>query len=346
MRALRWHGQGDVRLDDVDPPPPPGPGQVQLRVEWCGICGTDVEIWRHGSRGLPVADPHPITGAKAPLTLGHELSGTVELVGPGVESLVVGDPVAVDGLVFCGRCRECRNHRVNLCERRGQVGLACDGGLQPRVNVPAVTCLPLPAGLAAEGGAVAETLSVGVRALRQGRLAPQERVVVFGGGAVGLLALQAARAAGAAHLCVVDPVLARRRLALELGADEAISPEEAAGAPGDLAGDVVLECSGHERAVSGAIAAARSSGRIVLVGLGAAMPPLPTRDVVAQEKVIVGSLSHVWDEDFSGALRLLRSGEVAYEPLLTRIGLDDALDRGLKALAEHPDRQVKVLVRP
>jgi (R,R)-butanediol dehydrogenase / meso-butanediol dehydrogenase / diacetyl reductase len=354
MKALRWHARGAVQLDDVPTPPPPPPGEVQLRVLWCGICGTDVEEWRHGPLNIPAGLPHPLTGAVAPLTLGHEVSGEVTDVGAGVDGLRLGDRVAVDGVVFCTVCRECTRHRVNLCRHGGQVGFARDGGLQEVVNVPAQVCLPLPASVAAEGGAIAETLSVGVRALRRAALVPGERVAVFGAGAVGLLALQVARASGAGFITVVDPLASRRALAVDLGADEVMAPDAAAlpgeeprpDTAGQIGADVVLECSGHPAGIIQAIAAARSSGRVMLVGITTLSPPIPILDLIMEEKSLIGSAGHVWDEDFAAALRLLAAGAVTYEPLLTRIGLDDALESGLLALANHPERHVKILVSP
>lgn len=184
MMALRWHGRGDVRLDEVDPPPHPGPGQIQVAVRACGICGTDVEEWREGPVLVPAGAPHPLSGQQAPVTLGHELAGEVVALGPGAAAQV-GDMVAVDGLLSCGLCRECRRGAPNRCPHFGQVGLTSDGGLQPLVNVPAASSIVMPRGAAPEAGALAEALSVAVRALRQARLSPGDAVAVVGCGPVG-----------------------------------------------------------------------------------------------------------------------------------------------------------------
>jgi (R,R)-butanediol dehydrogenase/meso-butanediol dehydrogenase/diacetyl reductase len=351
VKALRWHGRGDVRLDEVAPPGPPAPGEVQLAVGCCGICGTDVEEWRDGPFMIPTT-PHPLTGACAPLTLGHELAGRVMASGRPTPARAVpapalspGDLVAVDGLVSCGWCRQCRRHQPNLCATFGQVGLMRDGGLQPVVNVPASACLPLPEGLDLEAGTVAETLSVGVRALRRGRLVPGDRVTIVGGGAVGLLAAQAARAMGGGTITVVEPIAARRALAQSLGADRTIDPIDA-GTETALGADLVLECAGHADAVTRAIAMAGPAGRVVLVGIGRERPALDLWDLVRHEKEVIGSFSHIGAEDFSGALSLLSSGAIQYRPLLTCVQLDQALDHGLLALAEHPADYLKIVVSP
>ena len=352
VKALRWHGRGDVRLDDVEPPGPPAPGEVQLAVGCCGICGTDVEEWREGPFMIPTT-PHPLSGASAPLTLGHELAGRVMASGEPTPARTAADPalspgdlVAVDGLVSCGWCRQCRRHQPNLCATFGQVGLMRDGGLQPVVNVPASACLPMPVGLDLEAGAVAETLSVGVRALRRGRLVPGDRVAIVGGGAVGLLAAQAARAMGCGTITVVEPIATRRALAESLGVDRTVDPTDAGTEATTLGADLVLECAGHADAVTMAIALAGPAGRVVLVGIGRERPALDLWDLVRHEKELIGSFSHIGAEDFTGALSMLSTGAIQYRPLLTRVDLDQALDHGLLALAEHPADYLKIVVSP
>src|SRR5438132_4176971 len=114
MLALRWHGRGDVRLDEVPVPSAPGAGHVQLRVSWCGICWTDLEEYRHGPVFIPVGKKNALTGRSAPLTLGHEFAGEVIAVGDGIERSRLGERVAADTLIFCGTCYWCARHQVNL----------------------------------------------------------------------------------------------------------------------------------------------------------------------------------------------------------------------------------------
>lgn len=206
-----------------------------------------------------------------------------------------------------------------------------DGGLQPLVNVPALACVAVPPDLAPERAALAETLSVAVRALHQARLEPGERVAVFGGGAVGLLAVQAARAMGAGAVTLVEPIAARR--ALGAGTD-------------DGRWDVVVECSGTPAAVTGAVGAARRAGRIALVGINRASLLLDTWDVVAKEKELIGSFSHVWASDFVGAIGMLMGNTISHVGMITRVPLSRSLDDGLLAFAEHPDTHLKIVVVP
>jgi len=343
MLAVRWHARGDVRVEEVPPPAPPGPGEVQLKVSWCGICGTDLEEWLSGPLFIPAAAPHPVTGARAPVILGHEFAGEVVAVGAAVTALLPGQRVAVDAIVFCGTCHWCLRGEVTRCPDLGSLGLHGDGGLAPLCNAPARMCLPVPDTVADDEAALAEPLAVAVRALRRGGLRPGERVAVVGAGAVGLMAVQAARAFGADRVVVIEPRPERRALATRLGADGAVPPGDAAA----LQADVAVECAGTPGAVQAALQALRYGGRAVLVGITAEQATVAPLDLVRGERSLIGSLSHVWDEDFRVALQLLGRGAVQAAPLITdRIPLGAAVSGGLALLRDEPDKHLKILVRP
>jgi (R,R)-butanediol dehydrogenase/meso-butanediol dehydrogenase/diacetyl reductase len=343
MLAVRWHARGDVRVEEVPAPAPPAPGDVQLQVRWCGICGTDLEEWLRGPVFIPAAAPHPVTGGRAPLVLGHEFAGVIAAAGDGVTGLLPGQRVAVDTIVSCGSCHWCQRAEVTRCPALGALGLHGDGGLAEICNAPARMCLPVPDTVADDEAALAEPLAVAVRALRRGGLRPGERVAVVGAGAVGLLALQAAAAFGADGVAVVEPLPERRALAMRLGADRTVPPDEAAG----LEADVAVECAGSPGAVQTALQALRSGGRAVLLGIVTEAAPIAPMDLVRGEKSLIGSLSHVWDEDFRVALRLLGRGAVRAAPLITdRIPLSAAVSGGLALLRDEPGKHLKILVRP
>jgi (R,R)-butanediol dehydrogenase/meso-butanediol dehydrogenase/diacetyl reductase len=352
MRAARWHGRRDVRVEEV-PTPEPGPGEALLRVSWCGICGTDLEEYREGPVLVPVERPHPLTGRVAPLTLGHEFSGRVAAVGPGGTHLAVGERVVPDPVLFCGRCFYCRQHQYALCERWAALGLHADGGLAEYALVPAFACARLPDALADEEGALVEPTEVAVRAVRKAGLRLGERAAVLGGGTVGLLALQAARAAGAGEVYLVEPRAERRALGLELGAAAALDPadpEWLADLRARCAGlgpEVVLECAGTRASADLAIRAARKGGRIVLVGIQPGQVPVATLEILVGEKQVVGSIQHHYDEDLPAALQLLADGRIRARPLVTaRIGLEQVVADGFEALADPARGHLKILVRP
>jgi (R,R)-butanediol dehydrogenase / meso-butanediol dehydrogenase / diacetyl reductase len=341
--AVRWHARGDVRVEEVPPPPRPGPGEVQLQVRWCGICGTDLEEWLSGPLFIPVAAPHPVTGTAAPVILGHEFAGVVAAVGDGVTKPSPGQRVAVDTIVYCGTCHWCRRGEVIRCPSLGALGLHADGGLAALCNAPARMCLPVPDSVADDEAALAEPLAVAVRALRRGGLQPGERVAVVGLGAVGLMAVQAAAAFGAESVAVAEPLPERRALAMRLGADRTVAPGEAAG----LQADVAVECAGTPAAVETAVRALGAGGRAVVLGIGTHPAKVAPLDLVVGEKSIIGSLSHVWDEDFRIALGLLGRGAVQAAPLISdRIPVSEAVSGGLALLRDEPGKHVKILVRP
>lgn len=349
MLAARWWGRGDVRVEEVEDPGAPPEGWVRVRIEACGICGTDVEEYTEGPIIVPTT-PHPLSGRSAPLTLGHEAVGTVESAGAGVE-LAVGTRVAVEANIFCGTCWWCERRHFQLCPQLASLGLMTDGGLAEVVLAPAFMCIPYSDGVPAESAALAEPLSVAVRAARRGGIALGSTVGVVGSGTVGLLAVQAARVAGATTVVAVDRLESRRALALELGADASVTPEEMEDAGRDLTGgiglDVVIEAAGNPLAAAAAVKLVRPGGRAVLLGVFDATVPLDMMDFLLGEKEVVASLSHVYDTDFATAVSLIDRGLINTQRLITdRITLPDVVEQGFKALIAEPGEHLKVIVTP
>src|SRR4029077_8703209 len=158
--------------------------ELQLRVRWCGICGTDLEEWLSGPVFIPTSVPHPLTGARAALVLGHEFAGVVTAVGAGVTGPLPGQRVAVDTIVSCGSCHWCQRGEGTRCPALGALGLHGDGGLAELCNAIARMCGSVAATVADDEASRAEPVAVAVRALRRGGLLPGERVAVVGAGAV------------------------------------------------------------------------------------------------------------------------------------------------------------------
>lgn len=353
MRAVVWHGRGDVRVEEVAEPAAPDAGQVKIAVEWCGICGTDLEEWRSGPRFVPVGEPHAITGRKAPLILGHEVSGRIAEVGAGVTGLNEGELVALDALIYCGRCWWCRRHHVTLCPQLAAIGLQADGGLAEAVTVPAQMCVRVPNGVGADTAALAEPVAVAVRALRRGRLALNESLVILGAGMIGVASLVVGRRMGAAPIVVADPIASRRELAQRLGADLTIDPrdpdflETVRDATGRRGADVAVDAAGSRDSGPAAIAAARAGGRAVMVGLASQPAQVDLFAFATGEKELIGSLSHVWDEDFAAAVRLLADGILTADQVVgRRLSLEGTVDHGFTAIEDPTAVGVKVHVSP
>jgi (R,R)-butanediol dehydrogenase/meso-butanediol dehydrogenase/diacetyl reductase len=349
VKALRWHDRLDVRLDDV-PEPTARPGEVVLRVLACGICGSDLHEYLHGPVYIPKGR-HPLTGIEPPITLGHEFSGRVVDVGPGVGTLRVGDRVTVNPCLLCGECVWCRRGQPNYCAKLGTLGLSRDGAFAPLVAVPASGCHPLPGSVDDRAGASVEPLAVAVHAAGRARLGGGERIAVVGAGPVGLLLLQVLKARGVRWAAVVEPRAERRRLALALGADVALDPEtqDPARAVAELTGneraDVAFECVGSPAAFGTAFRLAGKGGRIVVVGLVPTQVQVNLLALLAHEKEIVGSSAYT--DEFPTAIGLLAGGRVRVDPLVTaEVTLEDALPRGLEALRRREEAHVKIMVAP
>jgi (R,R)-butanediol dehydrogenase/meso-butanediol dehydrogenase/diacetyl reductase len=340
------YGRRDLRVVDLPELGSPPPGWVRLRVEACGICGTDLEVYLNA----PTSDEPPLSASDGPLTMGHEPAGVVVETGPGVD-LQVGQRVAVEGHLFCGSCFWCRSGDYALCATLRSTGQGADGGLAEEMLVPARICLPYADTLAPEHAALAEPTSVACRAVRRARLEPGATVVVVGGGSIGLLVTQVARLRGAGRVVVVEPVKRRRDLATSLGADLAVAPEDAGQALADLTdgvgADVAFEAGGRPEAVRRALEWTRKGGRTVLLGVTNGTLELDLLPFLLSEKELVASLSHTYDVDFPEAVRLLETGQVNVAPLISdRISLDQVVTHGFEALLAEPEAHLKVVVLP
>jgi (R,R)-butanediol dehydrogenase/meso-butanediol dehydrogenase/diacetyl reductase len=357
MRAARYYGAGDVRVESVEERPVPADG-VRIAIDACGICGTDVTEYTSGPTAVPDDGPHPVTGETLPVTLGHEFSGRVTEVGASVENVVVGDSVVVNPIVPCRECEYCLHGEYRLCERFANVGLHGNGGgFAERTVVPASNVVRLPESFPAELGPLVEPLSVSLHAVRQSDISAGDRVAVFGAGPIGLGVLQAARAAGAREVFVSEPRAGRRELAGELGADGLIDPTEddavsvLRGATG-IGVDIAFEAAGIEASVTGAIRSTRKGGRIISIAAAEDIPFQPNDDFVMTERAFEGSFAYScvpFSErgEFGTVIRMLSDGRLDGEAMVTdRIGLSELVERGLEPLAAGAEDRVKVLVDP
>ena len=349
MRAARWHGRRDIRVEEIEEPGTPPPAWVRVRVEACGICGTDLEEYREGPVALPT-EPNPLSGRSVPLTLGHETVGVVVEAGEDV-TLSPGTRVAVEGNMTCGHCYWCTRGLYALCPQLATLGQQADGGLAEEMLAPAYLCVPYGDHVPADVAALAEPLAVAVRAVQRAGITRGSTVGIVGAGTIGLLLVQAARIAGAETILVVERLPHRRELAVALGADAAVSPDQALEAADDLTGgirlDTAIEAAGNPAGAACAVQLARRGGRAVLLGVFNHNIELPMLDILLGEKEIFASLSHTHDGDFVEAVRLLNEGAVDVASLVSdRIPLVDIVDRGFDELIANPDRHLKVLVFP
>ena len=303
MRAIVLDHPGSYRVAEL-PDPAPGPGQIVVKVDCCGICGTDVHIMD----GEFPPTPYPITP-------GHEFAGTVAAVGRDVSTdLPVGTRIAVDPCLYCGYCRRCRAGQDNLCENWAAIGDTVAGAFAEYVAVPAVNAHRLPDGTDGQLGAMVEPLACAVHGLR--RLGPVfgDTVLLTGAGTMGLLLLQLLVHAGAGPVTVVDRISDRLAVARKLGAARIASGLD------DLDGErfeIAVDATGVPAVIDGATRLLDRGGRLLVFGVSPADASIslsPFR-VYNDEVTVTGSMAIL--RSFAPAVELIVSGVVDPRPLLS-----------------------------
>lgn len=270
MKALvKDKPEPGIACRDV-PDPQLRPGQVIVRVKACGISGSEVARYRWTAA-------YHAGGAKdmtrlLPRIMGHEFSGTIAAIGPGVSGIAKDDPVVVQSVIGCGGCESCDAGLPNHCERRVTIGVHADGGFAEYCAVPAGNVYPVPPGLALENVALLQPFAIAAYALEIGAIRPGDRIGVWGVGAIGVSIIQQALIGGATVEFAVGRDPGRLQAARSLGVLNAISANEL-DAPqrllelfGGRKLDAIFEVSGHTPAVNSALALLKTRGRVVLIG--------------------------------------------------------------------------------
>jgi L-iditol 2-dehydrogenase len=334
-------GKGFVEVREV-PEPEPGPGEVRVRVAYAGICASDLHI----------LNDDIAFAIRPPVVMGHEFSGTIDRLGDGVEGWRLGERVVSEtSYEVCGACRYCASGFYNLCPGRRVLGYWFNGAFARFTVVPARRMYRLPSGISFKAGALIEpTACVAHGMCELITIEPGEAVLVTGPGAIGLTALQFAKAAGARVLVsgTADD-RARLELAVKLGADATVDVTA-----GDLpmavrdftagAGvDVAVECAGNDRAVRSAIDALRKQGRLLQLGLFGRDMQLAFDAIVYKELKVTGSISSR-DVSWRRAIELIDRGDVRPEALVSG---ELPLDGWEEAFRMHAERKgLKILFKP
>ncbi|KUO08511.1 zinc-dependent alcohol dehydrogenase [Streptomyces sp. DSM 15324] len=303
-----------ARTLDTAPVPstPPGPGEVELAPAYVGICGTDLHIF-HGDMDARVT---------APAVLGHEMSGRVTRVGPDVEDWRPGDAVTVMPLRWDGTCPACRAGHQHVCQHLDFIGIDSPGAMQQRWTVPASTLIRLPDSLPLHRAALVEPTAVAVHDVGRAGVREGERVVVVGGGPVGVLIALVARAAGA-DVRVVELSTHRRLLAEEWGLtawDPAAEdlPELVREWTGDAGADVAFEVSGAAGGVDTAVDVLGVRGRLCLVAIHSRPREVNLHRFFWRELTLVGA--RLYDRsDFEKAVALVADGTIPAERLISKV---------------------------
>lgn len=307
MRAVRLIEAHRLEVVDI-PAPEATPGEVVIRVDGCGICGSDLTSYKVGL----FTDAVP----------GHEVAGVVDVVGDGVSGWAAGDAVVIDPKLPCGVCDDCRagaSYRCPMALTAG-IGFARDGGFAELVAVPSSLLHRLPARLALEHACLVEPLSVAIHGVERARLRPGDPAIVVGLGPIGLFTVATLRARGAGPIVGVDPVEDRRRLALDLGATTVVSElrevrSHIAPTP------AVIECSGFAPLLHAAADLVAPGGRLVLVGVPFGETTVIPLMWVTRETEIIGSIASS-AADFAASLEMLAADPGIAKVATRRVALD------------------------
>ena len=290
----------------------PGPGEVLLAPAYVGICGTDLHIF-HGDMDARVA---------APAVLGHEMSGRVVQVGSGVQGWRAGDAVTVMPLRWDGTCPACRSGHQHICQHLDFIGIDSPGAMQQRWTVPASTLIRLPDSLPLDRAALVEPTAVAVHDVGRAEVTEGEKVVVVGGGPVGVLIALVARAAGA-EVRVVELSAHRRLLAEELGLtawDPAAEdvPALVGEWTAEAGADVAFEVSGSTGGVNTAVEVLGVRGRLCLVAIHSRPREVNLHRFFWRELTLVGA--RLYDRgDFEKAVALVADGTIPAGRLISKV---------------------------
>jgi L-idonate 5-dehydrogenase len=341
MKAIVIHAAKDLRIEE-QAVEEPGSGEVQVRLATGGICGSDLHYFNHGGFGT--------IRLKQPMILGHEVSGRVSKLGEGVEHLNVGQLVAVSPSRPCLQCKYCQEGLHNQCLNMRFYGSAMpfphiQGAFREVLVASASQCV-VADGLTAGEAAMAEPLAVTLHATRRAGEMLGKSVLVTGCGPIGVLAIMAARRAGADYIVATDLSDFTLNMAKRAGADLTLNMAEDASALDQFTKDkgtfdVLYECSGAQPALVGAISAMRPRGTILQLGLGGDMI-LPMMSITAKELSLKGSFR--FHSEFATGVSLMRKGLIDVKPLITHgVTLNDAA-QGF-ALANDRSKAMKVHIQ-
>ncbi|XP_054156264.1 sorbitol dehydrogenase-like [Oppia nitens] len=353
--SLVLHKTGDLRLENKELPiaTEPGPNEVLCKTHSCGICGSDISLWKKGGIGQYVINQ--------PQVLGHECSALVVKVGVNVKHLVAGDRVAIEPAVPCRRCNYCKTGIYNHCpmaniQLKGVPPMP--GMLCRQFTHPADFCFKLPANITYEEGAMVEPLTVAVQAVRRVKLTIGQSVLICGAGTIGQMCLAVAKAYGAAKVIITDINEFRLNVAKQMGADQTILIDPTKSSTDDGIDDIIhqilgnergqgvdvtLECTGSENSTQVAINSTRKAGKVGLIGLGPQQVTVPLVTVAIRELDIVGVFTY--RNCFPMAIHLLETGKVNIKSLVThKYRLEQSMD-AFNKMIEPDNNAIKIQIQ-
>lgn len=342
MKTAVMTGIGEVEIQNR-PIPVPAANEVLVKIEYVGICGSDLHYYESGRIGNFIVEP--------PFVLGHEAGGTVVEIGENVTDLKVGDKVALEPGKTCGHCEHCKEGKYNLCE--DVVFFATppvDGVFQEYVAHEAALCFPLPPNMSTMEGALIEPLAVGMHAASQGGAHLGQTAVVTGAGCIGLCTLLSLKAMGVSRVIVVDVIRKRLDKALELGADYVINgkEEDVVARVREITGgkgvDLGVETAGNQITASQLIHAAKKGSTIVFVGYSASGEmTLPIG--MSLDKELNFKTVFRYRNIYPSAIKAVSSGKISIKDIVTDYFELDDIKNALDSCVHNKEDIVKGVIK-
>lgn len=332
MKVARLYGKEDIRIEENDEPEP-GHGQVKLKNAFAGLCGSDLHLYYNPeSLGVDLTVPHPLTGAHLPQILGHEFSGTVVELGPGVEGYAVGDRVSVWPIYYCDKCAACAKGMFNACEMIAFHGIMSDGGgLAEYTTVPSSKLHKLPENVSLEMGALVEPMAVAWHAVELAGVEPGGSALIAGAGPIGIGLWFALRAHGIDTIVVSEPSSVRRAAIEAVGARTVLDPStddlDAAVrlATNGRGVDVAFDAAGVGPAFMSSIRCLTPGGRAVVVAMHEKAFDFDPSQMVMRETDLRGSLAYL-QSDFDAVIEAMSQGHYAIGDWVSTTTLDHITD--------------------
>jgi 2-desacetyl-2-hydroxyethyl bacteriochlorophyllide A dehydrogenase len=338
VKAIVLNGPNDFSLKDVEDPVPTA-DDVEIKVRMTGICGTDIHL---------VRGKNPF--ANYPLIPGHEFIGEI-LSAPAKSDLNKGDRVTVFPAESCGKCEACKTGRLPHCAEFKFIGVRLPGGcFAERVVAHHKRVFSIPEKMEDEIGAMVEPTTVAVHSNRRADLRKGMKVLVIGGGTIGLLIAQVAQVYGASQVIVSEPLEERRALARQMSIELICNPQEedlVAFVKGTMGmADVVFDVVGTEKTLLEAEELLRPNGHLMLIALPHTENlGVPYRNIFAKELKVIGSRTYFMD-DFPEAIQLLNTQQVNVRPMISKILPLDRFAEGVELLEKEPRKYIKILINP
>lgn len=337
MKVVEVIKPGELEISEKPMPSSPKAGEVMVKIKAAGLCGSDIHIY-HGKNAF----------ATFPRVIGHEVTGEVSQVGENVEKLKVGDRVAVDNVISCGKCYACRMNRPNVCKDLKVLGVHVDGGFCEYMNISAENTYKLPDSISYEMAATIEPYSIAAEASDRGRLTSTDDVLICGAGPLGLMLVEVAKSVGA-RVAIMDVVDARLEKALECGADMIINPKNMDVTKSIMeftdgeGANLIFEATGNLGVFELTIAELVSqAGRVIVLGFPNEHAKVKPSDIMKRELDILGS--RVNNKKFPQVIEWMDKKQVDPSKIISHTFSFEDIAEAMKLYEEKPNEVYKIVL--